>query len=187
MIWEQDEDDQAKELCKWHIMCQDVFCVAFLLVGWALNEFNMYIQLEDVLKHIFSRGSQWTMTIRFSSCSTGWIRLFFWPSQRKGRAYKITNSSGLELDISWVDLDLAGGQWAATVPGDGMKRNPERENFSMQPIASWPARSIHIRVTFNSVTQYVPAYHQNMAGHSKSKPTHQYVKIWWITLYWSTD
>ena len=32
----------------------------------------------------------------------------------KGRAYKITYSSG--LDASWVDLGLAGGQWAAPVP-----------------------------------------------------------------------
>ena len=35
-----------------------------------------------------------------------------------------------------------------------MKRNPERESFAMQPNASRPAHSIHIRVMFNAVTRY---------------------------------
>ena len=42
-----------------------------------------------------------------------------------------------------------------TLPGDGMKLDPERENFAIQPIASRPANLIHIRVTFNSVTRYI--------------------------------
>ena len=37
------------------------------------------------------------------------------------------------------------------IPGDGMKRNPERGDFAMQP-----AHSIHIRVTFHAVTRYKP-------------------------------
>ena len=34
--------------------------------------------------------------------------------------------------------------FGADLPGDGMKRNPERENSAVQPNASRPARSIHI-------------------------------------------
>ena len=41
------------------------------------------------------------------------------------------------------------------VQGDGMKRNPERETFAMQPMVSQSANLIHIRVTFHSVTRYV--------------------------------
>ena len=37
---------------------------------------------------------------------------------------------------------------------DGRKRNPERENFAVQPIASRPAHFIHIRVAFHSVTRF---------------------------------
>ena len=48
-------------------------------------------------------------------------------------------------------MELAGG---FAVPGEGMKLNPERESFAVQPNASRPAHSIHIRVTFNSVTRY---------------------------------
>ena len=40
------------------------------------------------------------------------------------------------------------------IPGDGIKRDPERENSALPPIASRPANSIHIRVTFNAVTRY---------------------------------
>ena len=36
-----------------------------------------------------------------------------------------------------------------------MKRNPERENFAMQPISSRLAHLIHIRVTFDSITGYI--------------------------------
>ena len=48
-------------------------------------------------------------------------------------------------------IDIEG---AEDVPGDGMKLNPERESFAVQPNASRPAHSIHIRVTFNAVTRY---------------------------------
>ena len=41
-----------------------------------------------------------------------------------------------------------------SVLGDGMKRNPERESFALQPNASRPAHSIHIWVMFNAVTRY---------------------------------
>ena len=44
----------------------------------------------------------------------------------------------------------------AYVPGDGMKRNPERESFAVQPNTSRPAHSIHIRVTIDAVTRYMP-------------------------------
>ena len=40
-----------------------------------------------------------------------------------------------------------------TIPGDGMKRKPEREDFAMQPNASRPAHSILIRVMFHAVTR----------------------------------
>ena len=46
------------------------------------------------------------------------------------------------------------------VLGDGMKRNPERENFAIRPTATRPARLIHIRVTFNPVTRYMNYGHQ---------------------------
>ena len=39
------------------------------------------------------------------------------------------------------------------VTGDGIKRDPERENFALPPIASRPANLIHIRVTFHAVTR----------------------------------
>ena len=41
------------------------------------------------------------------------------------------------------------------VPGDGIKRDPERENCAVLTIAAQTANSIHIRVTFNSVTRYI--------------------------------
>ena len=41
------------------------------------------------------------------------------------------------------------------VPGDAIKRDPERENYAVLTIAAQTANSIHIRVTFNAVTRYV--------------------------------
>ena len=40
------------------------------------------------------------------------------------------------------------------VPGDGIKRDPERENCAMLTIAAQMANLIHIWVTFNAVTRY---------------------------------
>ena len=40
------------------------------------------------------------------------------------------------------------------VPGDGIKRDPERENCAVLTIAAQTANSIHIRITFNAVTRY---------------------------------
>ena len=39
------------------------------------------------------------------------------------------------------------------VPGDAIKRGPERENCAVLTIAAQTANSIHIRVTFNAVTR----------------------------------
>ena len=44
------------------------------------------------------------------------------------------------------------------IPSDGIKRHLERETFTLLPIASRPANSIHIRVTFNAVTRYKPFF-----------------------------
>ena len=41
------------------------------------------------------------------------------------------------------------------IPGDAIKRDPERENCAVLTIAAQTANSIHIRVTFNAVTRYV--------------------------------
>ena len=41
------------------------------------------------------------------------------------------------------------------LPGDAIKRNPERENCAVLTIAAQTANSIHFRVTFNAVTRYV--------------------------------
>ena len=40
------------------------------------------------------------------------------------------------------------------VPGDGMKLNPEKENFAMWPYSGQLALLIRIRVAFNSFTRY---------------------------------
>ena len=40
------------------------------------------------------------------------------------------------------------------VPGDGIKRDPERENCAVLTIAALTANLIHIRVTFIAVTRY---------------------------------
>ena len=40
------------------------------------------------------------------------------------------------------------------IPGDDNKRDPERENLAVMTIAAQTANLIHIRVTFNVVTQY---------------------------------
>ena len=42
-----------------------------------------------------------------------------------------------------------------SIPGDAIKRDPERENCAVLTIAAQTANSIHIRVTFNVVTRYV--------------------------------
>ena len=42
----------------------------------------------------------------------------------------------------------------AAVLSDGIKRNPEKENFAVRPLASRSAHLIHIGDMFNSVTQY---------------------------------
>ena len=44
--------------------------------------------------------------------------------------------------------------WHFLLPGDGIKRDPERENCAVLTIAAQTANSIHIRVTFNAVTRY---------------------------------
>ena len=41
-----------------------------------------------------------------------------------------------------------------TLPGDGIKRDPERENLAVLTIAAQTANVIHIRVTFIVVTRY---------------------------------
>ena len=48
-----------------------------------------------------------------------------------------------------------GGDLCLEVPGDGIKRDPERENCAVLTIAAQTANSIHIRVTFIAVTRYV--------------------------------
>ena len=42
-----------------------------------------------------------------------------------------------------------------TLPGDAIKRDLEKENCAVLTIAAQTANSIHIRVTFNSVTRYL--------------------------------
>ena len=44
---------------------------------------------------------------------------------------------------------------ASVVPGDAIKRDPERENCAVLTIAAQTANSIHIRVTFNVATRYM--------------------------------
>ena len=46
-------------------------------------------------------------------------------------------------------------QIMVSIPGDAIKRDPERENCALLTIAAQTANSIHIRVTFNAVTRYV--------------------------------
>ena len=41
------------------------------------------------------------------------------------------------------------------LPGDAIKRDPEKENYALLTIAAQTANSIHIRVTFNVVTRYM--------------------------------
>ena len=44
---------------------------------------------------------------------------------------------------------------AGHLPGDGIKRDPERENRAVLAIAAQTANSIHIWVTFNAITRYI--------------------------------
>ena len=44
---------------------------------------------------------------------------------------------------------------ADQLPGDGIKRDPERGNCAVLTIAAQTANSIHIWVTFNGVTRYL--------------------------------
>ena len=43
---------------------------------------------------------------------------------------------------------------ARHIPGDAIKRDPERENCAVLTIAAQTANSIHIRVTFIAVPRY---------------------------------
>lgn len=66
------------------------------------------------------------------------------------------NTNSIDLGGKWDILDFNIGDRSPTlIPGDGMKRNPERDNFAILPIASRQAHLIHIRVTVDSVTPYI--------------------------------
>lgn len=66
------------------------------------------------------------------------------------------NTNSIDLGGKWDILDFNIGDRGPTlIPGDGMKRNPERDNFAILPIASRQAHLIHIRVTVDSVTPYI--------------------------------
>ena len=51
--------------------------------------------------------------------------------------------------------DKSANSFLPQLPGDGIKRDPERENCAVLTIAAQTANSIHIRVTFNAVTRYI--------------------------------
>ena len=68
---------------------------------------------------------------------------------------KLKASVGIELIVKPQQGKPA--HRASMLPDDCIKRDPERENFALLPIASRPANSIHIRVTFNVVTRYKAA------------------------------
>ena len=53
-------------------------------------------------------------------------------------------------------------------PGDGIKRDPERENCAVLTIAAQMANLIHIRVTFNAVTRYAIGIHANQLRRSRN-------------------
>ena len=59
----------------------------------------------------------------------------------------------LRLRLLLLNDDLLPVRGHHDLPGDGIKRDPERENLAVLTIAAQTANSIHIRVTFNAVTR----------------------------------
>ena len=67
------------------------------------------------------------------------------------------NTNSIDLGGKWDILDFNIGDRGPTlIPGDGMKRNPERDNFAMQPIAISGSHLIQSpgRHSVHNVTQF---------------------------------
>ena len=65
--------------------------------------------------------------------------------------FRVQDDAVQELGQSSVEEQFRRGTDA--LPGDAIKRDPERENCAVLTIAAQTANSIHIRVTFNAVTR----------------------------------
>ena len=57
--------------------------------------------------------------------------------------------------MQWPCSSALGHVRSFIIPGDAIKRDPERENCAVLTIAAQTANSIHIRVKFNAVTRYL--------------------------------